>query len=64
MYLRRDWPEAVFYRSVVRKLEEHGAMDHTIIVAAGAADSAAMQFLAPSLVVQWANTSATKAKTL
>jgi len=33
--------------NVVRKLEEHGAMDHTIIVAAGAADPAAMQFLAP-----------------
>tara|TARA_R110000868_G_scaffold33587_5_gene121775 strand:- start:8534 stop:10072 length:1539 start_codon:yes stop_codon:yes gene_type:complete len=33
--------------SVVRKLEEHGAMEHTIIVAAGAADPAAMQFLAP-----------------
>lgn len=33
--------------SVVRKLEEHGAMDHTIVVAAGAADPAAMQFLAP-----------------
>jgi F-type H+-transporting ATPase subunit alpha len=33
--------------AVVRKLEEHGAMDHTIIVAAGAADPAAMQFLAP-----------------
>ncbi|MCB1874707.1 MAG: F0F1 ATP synthase subunit alpha, partial [Chromatiales bacterium] len=32
---------------VVRKLEEHGAMDHTVIVAAPAADSAAMQFLAP-----------------
>jgi F-type H+-transporting ATPase subunit alpha len=32
---------------VVRKLEEHGAMEHTIIVAAGAADSAAMQFIAP-----------------
>ncbi|MEC9483815.1 MAG: F0F1 ATP synthase subunit alpha [Halomonas sp.] len=32
---------------VVRKLEEHGAMDHTIVVAAGAADPAAMQFLAP-----------------
>ncbi|MBU0500678.1 MAG: F0F1 ATP synthase subunit alpha [Gammaproteobacteria bacterium] len=32
---------------VLRKLEEHGAMDHTIIVAAPAADSAAMQFLAP-----------------
>ncbi|QGG79131.1 F0F1 ATP synthase subunit alpha [Litorivicinus lipolyticus] len=33
--------------AVVRKLEEHGAMDHTIVVAAGAAESAAMQFLAP-----------------
>ncbi len=33
--------------AVVRKLEEHGAMDHTIIVAAGAADPASMQFLAP-----------------
>ena len=33
--------------SVVRKLEEHGAMDHTIVVAAGASDPASMQFLAP-----------------
>ena len=33
--------------NVVRKLEEHDAMSHTIIVAAGAADAAAMQFLAP-----------------
>ena len=33
--------------SVVRKLEEHGAMAHTIVVAANAADPAAMQFLAP-----------------
>ena len=33
--------------NVVRKLEEHGAMDHTIIVAATAADSAAMQYIAP-----------------
>ncbi len=32
---------------VVRKLEEHGAMEHTIVVAAGAADPASMQFLAP-----------------
>ena len=31
--------------NVVRKLEEHGAMDHTIIVAAAAAESAAMQFI-------------------
>ena len=33
--------------SVVRKLEEHGAMEHTIVVAATASDPAAMQFLAP-----------------
>jgi F-type H+/Na+-transporting ATPase subunit alpha len=33
--------------SVVRKLEEHGALGHTIIVAAAASDPAAMQFLAP-----------------
>ena len=33
--------------NVVRKLEEHGAMEHTIVVAAGAADPASMQFLAP-----------------
>jgi F-type H+-transporting ATPase subunit alpha len=33
--------------SVVRKLEEHGALEHTIIVAASAADPAAMQYLAP-----------------
>ena len=33
--------------SVVAKLEEHGALDHTIIVAAGASDSAALQFIAP-----------------
>ncbi len=32
---------------VVRKLEEHGAMDYTIIVNAGVSDSAATQFLAP-----------------
>ena len=33
--------------SVVRKLEEHGAMAHTIVVAANASDPAAMQYLAP-----------------
>ena len=32
---------------VVRKLEEHGAMEHTIVVAASASDSAAEQFIAP-----------------
>ena len=33
--------------NVVRKLEEHGAMEHTIVVMAGAADPAAMQYIAP-----------------
>ena len=33
--------------NVVRKLEEHGAMGYTIVVAATASDSAAMQFIAP-----------------
>jgi F-type H+-transporting ATPase subunit alpha len=33
--------------NVVRKLEEHGAMEHTIVVAAAASDSAALQFIAP-----------------
>jgi len=33
--------------AVVRKLEEHGAMEHTIIVAAPASAPAAMQYLAP-----------------
>ena len=33
--------------AVVRKLEEHDALAHTIIVAANASDSAALQFIAP-----------------
>jgi F-type H+-transporting ATPase subunit alpha len=33
--------------NVVRKLEEHGAMENTIVVNAGASDPAAMQYLAP-----------------
>jgi F-type H+-transporting ATPase subunit alpha len=32
---------------VIRKLEEHAAMEHTVIVAASASDSAAMQYIAP-----------------
>ncbi|MEK9866491.1 MAG: F0F1 ATP synthase subunit alpha [Betaproteobacteria bacterium] len=32
--------------NVVRKLEEHGAMEYTIVVAATASDSAAMQYIA------------------
>lgn len=33
--------------NVVRKLEEHGALAHTIIVVASASESAALQFIAP-----------------
>jgi F-type H+-transporting ATPase subunit alpha len=33
--------------NVVRKLEAHGAMAHTIVVAATASDAAAMQYIAP-----------------
>ncbi|MEX2470161.1 MAG: F0F1 ATP synthase subunit alpha [Pseudohongiellaceae bacterium] len=33
--------------SVVHKLEEHGAMEYTIVVAAAASDPASMQFIAP-----------------
>ncbi|MDN5873489.1 MAG: F0F1 ATP synthase subunit alpha [Sinobacteraceae bacterium] len=33
--------------NVVRKLEEHGALAHTIVVAATASESAALQFVAP-----------------
>lgn len=33
--------------SVVRKLEEYGAMEHTIIVAATASEAAALQYIAP-----------------
>jgi F-type H+-transporting ATPase subunit alpha len=32
---------------VVRRLEQEGAMEHTIVVAAAASDSAAMQYIAP-----------------
>jgi F-type H+-transporting ATPase subunit alpha len=33
--------------NVVRKLEEHGAMAHTIVVAASASEAAALQYIAP-----------------
>src|ERR1700686_1046677 len=33
--------------NVVKKLEEHGALAYTIVVAASASDSAAMQYIAP-----------------
>ena len=33
--------------NVVRKLEEYGAMEYTVVVAASASESAAMQYIAP-----------------
>jgi F-type H+-transporting ATPase subunit alpha len=33
--------------TVVNKLQEHGAMEHTIVVAASASESAALQYIAP-----------------
>jgi F-type H+-transporting ATPase subunit alpha len=33
--------------TVVKKLEEHGALAHTIVVSAGASESAALQYIAP-----------------
>jgi len=33
--------------NVVRKLQEHGAMDYTVVVAAGASSPAVMQYMAP-----------------
>ena len=45
--LRRDRAEGSTIANVVRKLEEHGAMAYTIIVASPASESAAMQYIAP-----------------
>ena len=49
MYLRGDRPEKrSSIASTVRKLEEHGAMEHTIVVVPPpASESAAMQYIAP-----------------
>ncbi len=39
--------KAASVMNVVRKLEEHGALEYTIVVMASASDSAAMQYIAP-----------------
>ncbi|MDX8392696.1 MAG: F0F1 ATP synthase subunit alpha [Mariprofundaceae bacterium] len=39
--------KAATVANVVRTLKEHGALDHTIVVAASASESAALQYLAP-----------------
>ncbi len=46
--------------NVVRKLEEHGALANTIVVAT--AESAALQYRRHTPVAQWANTSVTAVK--
>jgi F-type H+-transporting ATPase subunit alpha len=50
-------------KNVIRKLEENGAMEYTVVVAATASESAAMQYIAPYSGCTWANTSATAART-
>jgi F-type H+-transporting ATPase subunit alpha len=44
--------------NVVRKLEEFGAMAYTVVVAAPASESAAMQYIAPTRAARWASISA------
>ena len=39
--------EASSISNVVQKLEEHGAMEYTVVVSASASDPASMQFIAP-----------------
>ena len=49
--------------NVVRKLEEHGAMAHTIIVAASASDSGRLCSTSPpTAAARWASTSWTTAR--
>lgn len=47
MYLCCNWSKASTIANVVRKLEEHGALQNTIVVVASASESAALQYLAP-----------------
>ena len=44
---------------VVEKLREHGAMDYTIVVSAGSADPAPLQYIAPYAGARWPSTSCT-----
>jgi F-type H+-transporting ATPase subunit alpha len=40
--------------AIIKKLEEHGAMEHTFVVLASASDSAALQYIAPYSAVAMA----------
>ena len=63
MYTLQLVRKLLLLQRVVRKLEEHGAMDNTIVVAATASDPASMQYLAAFAGVQlWVNTSVTAVK--
>jgi F-type H+/Na+-transporting ATPase subunit alpha len=44
---------------VVKILEDAGAMEYTIVVAASASEPAPMQYISPTRRARWANTSAT-----
>ena len=48
---------------VVRTLEESGAMEYTIVVAAGASDPAPLLYIARTRAARWASSSATAAAT-
>ena len=47
MYICRYRPEAITIAGIAAKLEEMGAMDYTIIVAATASEPAPLLYLAP-----------------
>ena len=47
LHLCCSWPKRSTVAQIVRSLEEQGAMDYSIVVAATASDPAPMQFLAP-----------------
>ena len=47
MYLCRYWTKGSTIANIVKTLEEHGAMEYTVVVTATASDAATMQFYAP-----------------
>jgi F-type H+-transporting ATPase subunit alpha len=48
---------------IVKTLEENGALEYSIVVAATASEPAPLQFLAPFAAAPWASGSATTACT-
>ena len=47
MYLRGHWSKQSSISRIVKTLQDHGAMDYTIVVAATASDPAPLQYLVP-----------------